>query len=68
MRANPNINYRYLVKPDTKLIREYNLVDFQPKRSRKLIEEGKTEAERVLALGSGTVFREFYKLMVKAQL
>ena len=51
MRANPNINYRYLVKPDSKLIREYNLVDFQPKRSRKLIEEGREEAERVVSSG-----------------
>ena len=60
MRANPNINYRYLVKPDSRLIREFNLVDFQPKRSRKLIEDGRNEATRVVELGSGTVFRDFY--------
>ena len=60
MRANPNINYRYLVKPDSKLMREYNLVDFQPERSKKLIEEGKNQAQRAVELGPGTVFREFY--------
>ncbi len=66
MRANPNINYRYLVKPDAKLIREFNLVDFKPKRSQKLIEDGRKEAEKVVALGSGTVFRDFYNLNEKA--
>jgi hypothetical protein len=57
MRANPNVNYRYLIKPDSKLIKEVNFVNFKPKRSKKLISEGEEEASQVIKAGEGVVFK-----------
>lgn len=37
MRANPLINFRYLIEPQDKLMLEVKLVDFNPSRSVKLI-------------------------------
>ena len=44
-RTYPNVNFRYLIKPDEGLIHEFNFVDFKPKRSKKLIEIGKNIAK-----------------------
>jgi hypothetical protein len=56
MRANKEINYRYIVKPDSAIEWEIELVSFDPKRSQKLIEEGKEKAKEVLAQGPGVAF------------
>lgn len=59
MRANPLIGYRYLVKPETKLIYEVNFVDFKPKRSQKLIDAGAAVAMEVISAGEGVTFTQF---------
>jgi len=35
MRGNPNINYRYLIKPSKALEWVINLVSFKPKKSKQ---------------------------------
>ena len=59
MRAEPGLKYRYLVKPDEKLIWEVNFVDFDPDRSKRLIETGREVASKVVGLGEGVMFEEF---------
>jgi hypothetical protein len=49
MRAHPNLDYRYLIKPEESLIYEINFVDFKPKRSERLIGIGKEVATEVIS-------------------
>jgi predicted RNA-binding protein Jag len=59
MRANPKLGYRYLFKPDSDLIFEFNFVDFKPKRSQRLIKIGQDLANRVITEGEAVEFSRF---------
>jgi hypothetical protein len=58
MRAYPNVGYRYLIKPMEALEHEYNLVDFNPERSKRIIETGRQAAKDALAKAESAVFNE----------
>ncbi len=56
MRGNPNINYRYLIKPSKVLEWETSLVSFKPKRSKHFQEMGCEDTKKVIGNGEKTSF------------
>lgn len=56
MKTQPTVNYRYLAVPSEKLEPSYDEIIFTPNNIPPMIEQGKADAELIIAMGEGTSF------------
>lgn len=59
IRANPDIQYRYFVRPSKTPLESYNILNFSPENSKRAIDLGVKDAQATIDMGPGKSFARF---------
>ena len=60
MAVNPEVQYRYFIKPEQQLLPVYDLLQFGPEYTTPLVQKGKDDAKRVIEMGEGKSFESLF--------
>ena len=60
MQAEPELVYRYLIRPEKVLMAEYEILEFSNKMTDKIVELGRLGAEKAVEEGAGVEFKRVY--------